>query len=91
MLNDWPEYGLAPLPTPAEMATLDLKAQEVGIPGQVLMENAVRASVDLLKTRWPNLKSKVIYIVAGSGKRPWSSSVAFFAQTASKLSRRSKS
>ena len=67
MLNDWPEYGLAPLPTPAEMATLDLKAQEVGIPGQVLMENAVRASVDLLKTRWPNLKSKVIYIVAGSG------------------------
>ena len=63
----WSHRVFAPLPTPAEMTNLDLKAQEVGIPGIVLMENAAQAAVKVLQKHWPDLACLTIYLLAGGG------------------------
>ena len=55
-----------PLPTPKEMAWVDQRAQELGIPGIVLMENASQAACAILQKRY-NLAGKRIYLVVGAG------------------------
>lgn len=57
-----------PLPTPQEMAQWDAKAiQDFGLQGALLMENASRELLAVLKEYFPGLGNKQVIIFAGSG------------------------
>ncbi len=57
-----------PLPTPAEMAAWDKTTiEDIGILGHVLMENASREAVAVLKEQAGGLAGKRIYFLAGPG------------------------
>lgn len=57
-----------PLPTPAEMANWDRRAiQEAGIYGEILMENASREALRVLRAEGPELHGSFALFLAGSG------------------------
>jgi len=57
-----------PLPTPSEMAQWDrLCMEEFGLLPEILMENASREALNLLKQKLGSLKGKTALIFAGSG------------------------
>lgn len=52
----------------AQMRELDRQTiEEIGIPGMVLMENAGRATVDLMQQTWGPVAGKTVCIFAGPG------------------------
>ncbi|MEM4311677.1 MAG: NAD(P)H-hydrate epimerase [Nitrososphaerales archaeon] len=53
--------------TPDEMRILEERAENLGIPRLLLMENAGSSIARILRTRFPNLKEKKIVVLAGSG------------------------
>ncbi|MBP3730558.1 MAG: bifunctional ADP-dependent NAD(P)H-hydrate dehydratase/NAD(P)H-hydrate epimerase, partial [Mailhella sp.] len=60
-----------PVPTPAEMSRWDAASIALGIPEDVLMENAARASMDCLRRHAPpcagNMSGLRVLLLAGSG------------------------
>lgn len=57
-----------PLPTPKEMALWDqLSIESFGLLPEILMENASREALYVLKEHFPSLKGKTALIFAGSG------------------------
>ena len=59
--------ALPPLPSPGEMQAWDQESARLGIPEAVLMENAARAALAVLKTGIPNLAGKHIALFMGGG------------------------
>ncbi len=58
----------SPLPTPAEMSNWDkVTINEIGIKGEILMENAGREAVFALLKGYGDVAGKKILIIAGSG------------------------
>lgn len=58
-----------PLPTPAEMALWDhLTSTDFGLSGEMLMENASRAALAVLKDHFGSLDGKSVLVFAGPGK-----------------------
>ncbi|WP_321403572.1 NAD(P)H-hydrate dehydratase [Maridesulfovibrio sp.] len=58
----------SPLPTPSEMSNWDkITINEVGIKGEILMENAGREAVFALLKGYGDVSGKKILIIAGSG------------------------
>lgn len=58
----------SPLPTPAEMSNWDkITINEIGIKGEILMENAGREAVFALLKGYGDVSGKKILIIAGSG------------------------
>lgn len=58
----------SPLPTPSEMSNWDkIAIDEIGIKGEILMENAGREAVFALLKGYGNVSGKKILIIAGSG------------------------
>lgn len=57
----------APLPTSEHMSRWDSKAQELGLPGTVLMENAARSAFQLLLKEFPDLGRRHCALLVGSG------------------------
>lgn len=56
------------LATAAQMREIDRRTiEEIGIPGMVLMENAGRATVDLMEQTFGPVKGKTVCIFAGPG------------------------
>lgn len=56
------------LPTPAEMAAWDRSAiQDLGIPPELLMENAGGAALDVLRTAYGPLAGTKVLLIAGGG------------------------
>ena len=54
--------------TAREMQTMDRRTiEEIGIPGQVLMENAARGAVDIFLNTFPGALDKKIGVMAGRG------------------------
>ncbi|MCR5257210.1 MAG: NAD(P)H-hydrate dehydratase [Desulfovibrio sp.] len=58
---------LPSLPSPAEMKAWDQESVRLGVPEAVLMENAARAALAVLKTGIPNLAGKHIALFMGGG------------------------
>jgi len=57
-----------PLPTPTEMAKWDqLAIEEFGLLPEILMENASREALYVLKDNFPSLKGKTALVFAGPG------------------------
>ncbi len=57
-----------PLPTPEEMALWDrLSMDELGIMPEVLMENASREALSVIKYRFEDLRGRSALVIAGSG------------------------
>ena len=57
-----------PLPTPEEMSKWDRQAmEEVGILPEILMENASREALNVIKYRFDDFKGKSALVFAGSG------------------------
>ena len=57
-----------PLPTPSEMAHWDwLAIEEFGLLPEILMENASREALNILKDKFDSLKGKSALVFAGSG------------------------
>ena len=56
-----------PLPLPQEMAAWDAQAFALGLPGSMLMENAARAALGVLRTHAPRLAGKRVWLFMGSG------------------------
>ncbi|MBQ4133075.1 MAG: bifunctional ADP-dependent NAD(P)H-hydrate dehydratase/NAD(P)H-hydrate epimerase, partial [Desulfovibrionaceae bacterium] len=62
------QYSFAPLPSPEEMNRWDTAtAEEAGIAPALLMENAGKAALDLLKKEFSCLQGKKILIFMGKG------------------------
>ena len=59
--------ALPPLPSPGEMQAWDQESARLGIPEAVLMENAARAALAVLKTGVPSLAGKQIALLMGGG------------------------
>ena len=58
----------SPLPTPLEMSEWDrITINEIGIRGEILMENAGREAVKSLVSEYGSVSGKRILIIAGSG------------------------
>ena len=58
----------SPLPTPSEMSNWDkITINEIGIRGEILMENAGREAVFALLKGYGDVSGKKILIIAGSG------------------------
>jgi len=58
---------LAPLPKAAEMQQWDKACIELGIPEIILMENAAKSALDVLKSEYGNLEGKYICLYMGNG------------------------
>ena len=59
VLDSFPDLLLAPIATAAQMRDIERKSiAAIGIPSAVLMENAARAALAVLKTGIPNLAGK---------------------------------
>lgn len=56
-----------PLPLPQEMAAWDAQAFALGLPGSMLMENAARAALGVLRAHAPRLEGKRVWLFMGSG------------------------
>lgn len=56
-----------PLPLPEEMRAWDQGAVDLGLPEMVLMENAARAALDVLRTCQPELAGKRVWLFMGGG------------------------
>ncbi len=56
-----------PLPLPAEMAAWDELALGMGLPGVMLMENAARAALGVLRRYQPHLAGKTVWLFMGGG------------------------
>ncbi|WP_457570911.1 NAD(P)H-hydrate dehydratase [Desulfovulcanus sp.] len=57
-----------PLPTPSEMVQWDrLAIEKFGLLPEILMENASRAALNILKDKFDSLKGKSALVFAGSG------------------------
>lgn len=56
-----------PLPLPEEMRQWDAGAMALGLPEELLMENAARAALDVLKVYRPELAGLRIWLLMGSG------------------------
>ena len=56
-----------PLPLPEEMRQWDAGAMALGLPEELLMENAARAALDVLRVYWPKLAGVRIWLLMGSG------------------------
>ena len=56
-----------PLPLPQEMAAWDARAFELGLPGCMLMENAARAALAVLRRYVPHLEGKHVWLFMGGG------------------------
>ena len=56
-----------PLPLPEEMRQWDAGAMALGLPEELLMENAARAALDVLRVYWPELVGMRIWLLMGSG------------------------
>ncbi|MFT3957737.1 MAG: NAD(P)H-hydrate dehydratase [Desulfovibrio sp.] len=56
-----------PLPLPAEMRQWDAEAMALGLPEELLMENAARAAFDVLREYQPQLTGLRIWLLMGSG------------------------
>lgn len=56
-----------PLPLPQEMAAWDAQAFALGLPGSMLMENAARAALGVLRAHEPQLEGKSVWLFMGSG------------------------
>ena len=57
----------APVPTPAEMADWDRAAAALGLPEEVLMENAARAAFAALRRHYGPLRGARVLLVMGGG------------------------
>ena len=56
-----------PLPLPREMHLWDAHAMSLGLPEEILMENAAHAALDVLKTYCPHLTGQNILLLMGGG------------------------
>ena len=56
-----------PLPLPEEMRAWDKGAADMGLPEMLLMENAARAALHVLRRHCPDLARKSIWLFMGSG------------------------
>lgn len=56
-----------PLPLPQEMAAWDERAFALGLPGCMLMENAARAALGVLRAYRPHLEGKRVWLFMGGG------------------------
>ncbi|MBO4300149.1 MAG: NAD(P)H-hydrate dehydratase [Desulfovibrio sp.] len=56
-----------PLPSPEEMHLWDAEAMSLGLPQELLMENAARAAFAVLKDYFPQLSGKRVVLIMGSG------------------------
>ena len=56
-----------PLPLPAEMRQWDAEAIALGLPEELLMENAARAAFDVLREYQPRLTGLRVWLLMGSG------------------------
>ena len=56
-----------PLPLPEEMRQWDAGAMALGLPEELLMENAARAALDVLRVYRPELTGLRIWLLMGSG------------------------
>lgn len=56
-----------PLPTPNEMSLWDRDAIHIGVPETVLMENASREALFILKKTFDSIENKHILVIMGSG------------------------
>lgn len=56
-----------PLPLPREMAQWDAQALALGLRGCLLMENAARAALGVLRTHVPHLEGKHVWLFMGNG------------------------
>ena len=56
-----------PLPLPAEMRKWDAEAMALGLPEELLMENAARAAFDVLHEYQPRLAGLRVWLLMGSG------------------------
>lgn len=56
-----------PLPLPHEMREWDAAAMRLGIPEELLMENAARAAFDVLHSYFPRLEGKRVWLLMGGG------------------------
>ena len=56
-----------PLPLPQEMAAWDAQAFALGLPGAMLMENAARAALGVLRAQEPRLEGKRVWLFMGGG------------------------
>lgn len=56
-----------PLPLPQEMAVWDGQAFALGLPGSMLMENAARAALGVLRSQEAHLEGKRVWLFMGGG------------------------
>ena len=56
-----------PLPLPEEMRRWDAEAMALGLPEELLMENAARAALDVLRVYRPELAGLRIWLLMGGG------------------------
>ncbi|MBQ9453466.1 MAG: NAD(P)H-hydrate dehydratase [Desulfovibrio sp.] len=66
MLDSLARY-FPPLPLPREMHFWDAQAISLGLPEEILMENAAHAALDVLKTYCPHLTGQNILLLMGGG------------------------
>ena len=59
--------SLPPLPSPGEMKAWDAESVRLGIPEAVLMENAARAALAVLKSGLPTLAGRKVAVLMGGG------------------------
>ena len=63
-----------PLPLPAEMRQWDAEALALGLPEELLMENAARAAFDVLREYQSQLTGLRVWLLMGSGNNGGSNS-----------------
>ena len=56
-----------PLPLPQEMALWDAQARTLGLRGCLLMENAARAAIGVIRAHVPRLDGKRVWLFMGNG------------------------
>lgn len=66
MKNEW-WSALPPLPLPHEMQQWDRQAVALGIPPEILMENAAGAAFRYLRSLCPHLAGKQVWLLMGGG------------------------
>ena len=58
---------LPPLPSPDEVRAWDRGAVDLGLAGDILMENAARAAFDVLRASAPRLAGIKVWLLMGGG------------------------